>query len=80
MKPRKVKLICHLKGSAGVQYFSIACRQRLSWMNKVGYTFSSIRIPNRYSEDDRILTFTDQIGLDYFFPEAIILKIWQKEN
>ncbi len=79
MKPRKVKLICHLKrsGSAGVQYFSIACRQRLSWMKNVGYTFSGIRILNK-DKDDRLLKFTDQVGLDYFLPEAIILKVWQK--
>jgi hypothetical protein len=79
MKPRKVKLICHLKspGSADVQYFSTTCRQRLRWMKKVGYTFSGISILN-INKDARFLTFQDQVGLDYFFPEAIILKIWQK--
>ena len=81
MKPRKVKLMCHLKGYGATSsgYFSIACRQRLIWMKNIGYTFSYIRIPYR-DEDDRILTFTDQRGDSFPFPEAIILKIWQKEN
>lgn len=81
MKPRKIKLICHLEGAetASVKDFSIACRGRLDWIKRMGYIFSSIKILNS-AKDGRVLTFTDQIGLNYLLPVAIILELWQKES